>query len=294
MLGRHKLFMLPTRHGIYFTVVLIAMLLAAVNYNNGMAYMFTFLLGSMALVSMLYTHKNLVGLIVRPGPAESVFAGDNAKFIVHLNNHSKISKSAVCIQETQTKKTSTTDIQPQQVSDVQLVLPTFSRGYLSLPSITITSSFPLGLLYTWSRSFRLRSRCLIYPKPISLLPLESQPDRQRLQESGTNREGDDFAGLRQFQEGDPPRHVHWKAVARGQELQTKLFAGSSGAMVWLDWNALEGLNTEERLGQLCHWVIEAQQKEMSYGLRLNDKEIAPDNGEEHRNKCLSALALWGT
>ena len=136
VLGRHKLYMLPTRHGIYFTLVLFAMLLAAVNYNNGMAYMFTFLLGSMTLVSMLYTHKNLIGLIVRPGPAESVFAGDKATFTVHLNNQSKLRKLAICVQETQTKKTNSTDIEPQQVSDVHLVLPTFNRGYLSAPGRT--------------------------------------------------------------------------------------------------------------------------------------------------------------
>ena len=65
-------------------------------------------------------------------------------------------------------------------------------------------------------------------------------------------------------------------------------------MVWLDWHTLEGLNTEERLSQLCQWVIEAEKQEMSYGLRLNDKEIAPGSGEEHSNKCLSTLALWGT
>ena len=111
--------MLPTRHGIYFFLVLIAMLLAAVNYNNGMAYMFTFLLGSMALVSMLYTHKNLVGLIVRPGPTESVFAGESATFTVHLNNTTNVRKSTVCVQDTTTKKSRFTDIKPRQVSDVQ-------------------------------------------------------------------------------------------------------------------------------------------------------------------------------
>ena len=40
--------------------------------------------------------------------------------------------------------------------------------------------------------------------------------------------------------------------------------------------------------------LEAEQKQMSYGLRLNNTEIAPGNGEAHRAKCLGALALWRT
>ena len=139
MLGRHQLYMLPTRHGIYFSLVLIAMLLAAVNYNNGMAYMFTFLLGASVLVSMLYTHKNLVGLEVQPGHAAPVFAGDNATFTVHLNNSTTIKKSTVCVQETNTKNSRFADIEARQVTDVQLVKPTYRRGYLSHPSITVTS-----------------------------------------------------------------------------------------------------------------------------------------------------------
>jgi uncharacterized protein (DUF58 family) len=104
---------------------------------------------------------------------------------------------------------------------------------------------------------------------------------------------DDFAGLRGFRSGDSLKHIHWKALARQQGLQTKLFGGDRNEQLWLDWRMLEGLDTEHRLSQLCRWVIEAERQGMEYGLWLPDQSIDPDRGQSHQRRCLKALALFG-
>jgi hypothetical protein len=48
---------------------------------------------------------------------------------------------------------------------------------------------------------------------------------------------------------------------------------------------------EHRLSRLCAWVLEAEQLELDYGLRLQGLEIAPSHGEMHKTRCLEALAL---
>ena len=55
-LSRKNLYMLPTRHGLIFAVILLAMLLLAVNYNNSLAYLMSFTLFATVLISMLHTH----------------------------------------------------------------------------------------------------------------------------------------------------------------------------------------------------------------------------------------------
>ena len=69
VLGRRQLYMLPTRHGLLFALVLAVLLLAAINYGNGLAYALTFLLASVAVVSMLHTHRNLHRLRIAAGAA---------------------------------------------------------------------------------------------------------------------------------------------------------------------------------------------------------------------------------
>ena len=85
-LNRRRIFILPTRHGLFFAVVLFIMLLGAINYNNSLAYMLTFLLVSVAIVSMLHTYKNMAGLVFRAGHSEPVFTGQTATFGIHIDH----------------------------------------------------------------------------------------------------------------------------------------------------------------------------------------------------------------
>jgi hypothetical protein len=39
-------------------------------------------------------------------------------------------------------------------------------------------------------------------------------------------------------------------------------------------------------------VINAEQNHQYYGIRLPEKEIAPDTGNEHYHRCLTLLALY--
>src|SRR5690606_14124150 len=61
---RRRVYIFFTRPGLLFLITLVVMLLGAVNYTNSMAYLLTFLLGSLLLVCILHTHRNLRGLVV--------------------------------------------------------------------------------------------------------------------------------------------------------------------------------------------------------------------------------------
>ena len=105
---------------------------------------------------------------------------------------------------------------------------------------------------------------------------------------------DDFAGLRNYQPADSPRHVAWKAVARSESMLTKQFSGEASSELWLDWSALPGaLALEARLSRLSGWVLGAEAQGLRYGLRLPGTEIQPGHGDTHRTACLAALALFG-
>ena len=73
-LDRSRIFILPSSTGLLFAMVLLVMLLGAINYANNMGYMFTFLLGSMALVSVLHSYRNLARLQFTAARAVPVFA----------------------------------------------------------------------------------------------------------------------------------------------------------------------------------------------------------------------------
>jgi uncharacterized protein (DUF58 family) len=290
VLGRKNLYMLPTRQGLVFSLLLLVLLLGSVNYGNGLAYALTFLLAGHALVSMLYTHANLAGLRATPGPCAPVFAGDPAHFAVCLHNDKPEARLGVVV-EHERHAVATVDVPGKDSICVDLVVMSRRRGYLACPPVVIATRYPLGLLRSWSRRLALARRCLVYPRPGPARPLPK---------SGTEGEeravvvldGDEFLGLRAFRTGDPPQHIDWKSYARGRGLLVKEFGAQEGEIVWLDWDQVPERDVESRLSQLCRWVLDADQMQREYGLRLPDQVLAPARGIAHRARCLEALALF--
>lgn len=289
-LNRKRIFILPTRHGLLFSVVLFIMLLGAVNYNNSLAYMLTFLLVSVAIVSMLHTYRNMAGLVFRAGHSEPVFAGQQALFEIHIDHEDDSIRYSINL-EARGQSPVIIDILANQTTDAVIGLPATKRGYLNPGRITVHTRYPLGIFRAWSY-VDLTMRCLVYPQPAprGLLPFKSP--RCLSNEGDQGRGADDFIGFRTYHPGDSLRHVHWKAVAREQGMLTKQFGGDRVEELWLDWETLYQVDHESRLRQLCRWVLDADEKLLHYGLRIPGKIIPPDHSAEHRRICLESLALF--
>lgn len=291
MLIQRRLYILPTRHGLLFALMLLAMLLGAINYANSMAFVLTFLLGSLALVSILHTHRNLAQLTVNCGKSMPVFAGQDARFQVCLDNTGNIPRYAIALSTGQ-EPSGFADVAPGRVACLEFALPAPRRGRLRAPAFTLSSTFPLGLFRTWTR-LNLEMSCLVYPRPAAeALPLPVSP-AQAGQGVGHGEGHEDFSGLRTYRRGDSLRHVAWKAVARERGMLTKQFSGAAQQELWLDWDSLAGMETEDRLSRLTRWVLDADAAAQPYGLRLPGCVLPPAGGTEQRRQCLEALAQFG-
>lgn len=291
-LTRRGLYMLPTRQGWMFTTVLLVLLLAAINYANSLAYGLAFLLASVAIVSMLVTDRNLLHLRVRAGASQPVFAGDVAAFRIHLLNEARHARFAITLIHDQ-REAARADVAPLGSAAVELRVPAAQRGWLMLPVFYLTTRFPLGILYSWSRRIALAERCLVYPKPADPWPWRRHAEGTALTHARPAAGGDDFAGVREYRPGDSPRQIDWKSAARGRGLLTKEFAAGVSEAVWLDLAQAPAADLETRLSLLCRALIDAERDGLHYGLRLGAKTIAPDRGAAHQGRCLQALALYG-
>ena len=81
-----RLYILPTRFGYVFALTLFVMFLGAINYNNSMAFILTFLLAALAVNVLWFTHKNLHTLSITPLGIEPVFSGQNASIPLLLSS----------------------------------------------------------------------------------------------------------------------------------------------------------------------------------------------------------------
>src|SRR5262252_41336 len=86
VLKRRRIYILPTRFGAVFALMIFAMLLGSLNYGASLGFMLTFLLAGLALVLMHHCHANLLGAELRLIGAHPVFAGQRAEFRIALRN----------------------------------------------------------------------------------------------------------------------------------------------------------------------------------------------------------------
>ena len=290
-IGPRKIYILPTGYGFGFALLLVLLLTGSINYANNLGFLLTFLLTGLGLVVMLHTWRNLVGLQLTSGKSRPVFAGQQAGFEIRLFNRRSGERPGITLQLTGGHPQET-DLSAKGGSGLTLYSSTEKRGLLTLPRFAVSTRYPLGLFRAWSY-IELNAECLIYPAPGPRLPLSEMPDYSPSQKGDRGVGVDDFVGLRQYREGDSPRHIYWKALAREQGLQTKQFGGDRAEKRWLDWEAFHGMGTEKRLSALCRGVLDACDQQQEFGLRLPGRKIKPARGQDHRHRCLAALALFG-
>ncbi|MFW5908522.1 MAG: DUF58 domain-containing protein [Desulfosalsimonas sp.] len=291
--NRKNTYILPTRYGLLFVVILTAMLAGSVNYNNNLGFLLVFLLGGMAVISMLHTHRNMVGLKVLSISARPVFEEETAVFDLVLDSEA-VSRHALVFSLEKSNKT-TEDAEAG--TQTRIPVKTFARhrGILKTGPLKVSTSYPLGLFYSWS-AITPELSCLVYPKPIyGRLKAKQSTGSEGEQAGGANSSHgvEDFTGLKTYQAGDPVRHISWKTYSRGQGLFTKEFAGYGGKTVIFDYDSTEGQDTETKLSHLCGQIMSAASANLDYGLRLPQTYIEPGRGHEHKHQCLRALALFG-
>jgi len=289
-LNQRRIYILPTRTGLAFAGLVFATLLGSLNYAASLGFALTFLLCGMGLVCMHHGHRNLLGITAHYLGARPVFAGQVAQFQISLENTANNARYELEIFAGQ-QRSAPQDLGARSDKIVNLPVDAAKRGLLRLERFGIATRHPAGLFRAWSWAY-LTLECVVYPQPAP----PGRPLPMQLEE-GTEHWSDeqgeaDFAGLRSFTPGDPPRRVAWKAYARSDQLLIKQFSGSQTTPMLMDWDSLPGEPLEARLSQLTRWCLDAHQQNARFGLKLPGQLIKPDSGAAHLDQCLTLLALF--
>lgn len=293
LIDRRRVYIVPTRYGYGYALLLFVMLLGAMNYSNSMAFALTFLLAGIGLLAMHHTHGNLVNLQLRALPPVPVFAGEPLAFRFALDNPTARPRYALALAWPQARPDQHADVAAADHGELRLLRSTERRGRLPAPRFSIETEFPLGLFHAWTW-VELEVSGLVYPRPAP--PGMPIPDRGRVlgTDAGRGAGDEEFAGLRDYQRGDAPRRIHWKRLPRLQVPVVKTYADAEQPDCWLDWSRLPAhWSVEQRLSQLTRWVLDCEAAGRPYGLSLPGHERAPGLGAAQAQGCLEALALHG-
>lgn len=288
-LDQRRIFIFPTKVGGSFLALLLLMLIAAINYQNNMSFALVFFLASVFVVTILHTFANLSGLTVTAVAAPPVFAGEQAEFELSLSRHGSKDYYDIELFWPASERSSIT-LTDNTEQRLRLHLATEHRGLLRPERLHLESYYPLGIIRAWTL-LALDIEALVYPRPLAceLAGVSAEAGEEGAVSAAVG--SDDFYQFKAYQPGDPLKHVVWKAYAKGQPLQTKQFAAYQEQRLWLDWQFFSG-DTEQRLSNICYWVLKLHERGDDYGLVIPGTRIAVQHGQLHRDTVLRALALY--
>jgi uncharacterized protein (DUF58 family) len=285
-LDRRRIYVLPTRFGLGFAVLLFVMLLGALNYGNNPAVLFTCLLGSVAGASLFAGFRGASGLVLTRVHAGEAHVGDALAVRLRFD---PAARDRASLRVRHGNFETAFALHAGSPQDVVIVIDAMRRGWYRPGRIRVWTEYPLGLFRIWSW-INPDVTVLVYPAlERSAPPLPAGDGRvgERMH-AGASEE---HAGLRDYRPSDPPRLIAWKASVRHDSLLVRDAERRSGEMLTLDYASLHDLDGEARISRLAAWAVAAEHSLHAYALRLPHETLGPGLGADHLRACLRALAL---
>ena len=292
-LSHRNIFILPTPSGLSFVFLCFLLWLLGTNYQNNLIIVIAFLLLSVMVVSILHTFANLTGLTITVSHTQGnhVAQNGNVQLFVSREHERQHESLILYFDKDQPSYCNLVDTRTAEVG-VNVLLT--HRGWYHPPRLCVKTTFPLGLMVAWS-SLDMDTQIIAYPKPIegnATSDGASQHENNTEEIASVHNGQEEFAGLRDYEAGDPIKHIAWRSLARGQSLATKLYDDYASEQLWLDWQAYSGIDREGRLSRMCERALTLSQGNVMFGLALPNQKIMPAQGEQHLENVLKALALF--
>jgi uncharacterized protein (DUF58 family) len=292
-LERRRLYILPTRGGLAFAALVFVMLLAGLNYGNSLALFLTFLLAAFGLVVMQQCHRNLLGAVVIAAEAPAVFASRAGAVFVTLGNPTDTPRPGLEA-ALEAPPLARAELPALGRARLAVALAPQRRGVVQIARLRIATAHPFALFRAWTW-VHTPLELIVYPSPVGSVPMpvEGTPPGGTRTRSGAGL--DEWVGLRAFRDGDSPRQVDWKAYAREAPLLVKEYHSLGAELRVFDFARVPLQGTEARLAQLARWVVDAEARGERYALLLpGAAPVAAERGPQHRHRCLTLLARFGS
>jgi uncharacterized protein (DUF58 family) len=258
-----------TRQGWIYIGGIVLVALAAINTGNNLLFLILACLIASILMSGVLSSITLAGVEMRLQLPEHIFAGQSVRTLVEVKNEKQTLPSFSLRVEGRAKKgASPAAILATPVyfpylpkndtvrQTVPLLFP--RRGLYRQEAFRIVTRFPFGFLQK-ARRLDLASEALVYPS-VEATPefLDVIPLIQGVIETLAKGRGQDLYALRDYQQNDSARHVHWKASARLGSLMVREFAREEDCRVVLVFDphlgAPQAATTEQEKARFEHAV----------------------------------------
>ncbi len=259
------------------------LLLMGMAYGNNLVYVVCFYLTTMGLAMAKLTNDHVHHVVIEKSFIKDAFAESDQIVFVVVRNTTQQTLKQVEIKVSGQKNVVRVDLKPDESQTVEILWTPEKRGSQPLPRIRIQSSYPAGMFQAW-KILKSKEDVVIYPAK------RGQKDFPQAGASSQDSVGI-LKEIREYQPGDSPKRIHWRSLAKSNQLRTLLHEGNENQICRLNWDHVSHLAVESRLEQLTLWISQAQGLGSPWELKLPNREYNSNNTNAFR-LALTELANW--
>ncbi|RME64574.1 MAG: DUF58 domain-containing protein, partial [Nitrospirae bacterium] len=275
-----------TREGKRFLIATAVLVLAALNTGNNLMYLILAMMLGLGAVAFFVPILNLKGIDVDIVVSEPVFAGQMGRVTLRFKNTKPFPAFSVRLTLDFLKNRSFylkgTRAKAEAIISEEVLFPV--RGIYNIKNLTLNTSFPF-IFFVFSRKVPAEKTVIIYPE---LIELKESPGPESVSSTAASiirvPTGEYPQGLRRYEEGDPMRHIHWKATAKLATPMVKEFfkERTERFTIVLDNSVFPSEELFERAVSLtASLLVEISKRGYSYRLITCDKAFPFGNDGAH-------------
>lgn len=277
--NRNKIYIIPTRLGLFYITITFASFMIGLVYTNNMTLLVTFLLVSFLVISMVLTNNQLLNITLDKLMISDFFSNEKGLGKIYLKNPGQNLSSFLRLELKECHQ----DIKLRLIEDHYTFHLKLPRGHHHISRIKIYSESPAGLFHAWTS---WKSPCSFYvyptPKSITLTPTISAKETQVLSEEA------DFAHHELYQRGMNAKKINWKKFAQTDQLYWKKHEQVSRDFYHFDIQNMPG-DIEEKLQYLSYLIQVAHSQGAKWDLKVYSNKLK-GSGNVFYKQCMQLIS----
>lgn len=271
-----------TRFSLIVVIMLFGLFFEAYMHNFNLVYITLFFVFAVAMSVTMPGVFNVGNLRAEFSRCSRLFAHQEGRCFFQLTNPSKTHSYALTIACDQSS-TSVRRIASGATQSIALAITPQKRGRYRCEPCRIESLFPLSTV-RFELPVEHPIETIVYPEP------KGEPLRDFLMcQQAHFGEEQDFDGLKNYSGNEPISRIHWPSVAKGEPAVKQFMHERQTETLIFDFQRCAS-DDESRLSQLCLWVVECEQLNAPFEVRMPHKSLS--SKKESIDAILETLALY--
>ncbi len=284
----------PTKTGLTYIGISLFVGFAAINTGNNLLYLTFGIMMSFVVASGIISMMNLSRIEVSLNPAGDLFALTPAPLRLSLRNRKHLIPSYSLTIEIEGEKAYIPYLSTGKGKTAAVRVMFRERGWNKIPEAKLSTRFPFGFFKKWIRVDLGDDEILVYPK-IDSVEAEREGFKEKYGESESEKLGfgDDLRSIKEYQEGDNPRLIHWKTTAKTGRLMVREMHDEETRGAVIEFNPdKDTQRLEHQISRIASLFVELLKRGFEIEFIAPDRRFSPAQIGRSPRPVLTYLALF--